>query len=44
MNLGYDQTLYLLPFDHRESYVKGLFDFEGPISPQQNGQASTAAP
>ena len=38
MNLGYDQTLYLLPFDHRESYVKGLFDFQRPLTAQQHEQ------
>ena len=38
MNLGYAQTLYLLPFDHRHSYVTGLFDFELPLSPQQEAQ------
>ena len=38
MNLGYDQTLYLLPVDHRESYVKGLFDFQRPLTAQQHDQ------
>ena len=35
MNLGYDKPLYLLPFDHRHSYVKSLFNFAPPLSAQQ---------
>ena len=31
MNVGYDKPLYLLPFDHRHSYVKSLFKFEPPL-------------
>ena len=38
MNLGYDKALYLLPFDHRNSYVTGLFDFKVPLSAQQVDQ------
>lgn len=36
MNLGYDKALYLLPFDHRQSYVTGMFDFKLPLSVQQH--------
>ncbi|MEO8347019.1 MAG: DUF2090 domain-containing protein [Betaproteobacteria bacterium] len=32
MDLGYDQPLYLLPFDHRHSYVTGMFKFESPLT------------
>ena len=35
MSLGYDKALYLLPFDHRHSYVDGLFGFKPPLSPSQ---------
>lgn len=38
MNLGYDQALYLLPFDHRHSYVKSLFDVEPPLTAEQAGR------
>jgi len=31
MSLGDDQPLYLLPFDHRESYVTGMFKFKPPL-------------
>ena len=35
MSLGYDKALYLLPFDHRQSYVDGLFGFKPPLSASQ---------
>ena len=35
MNLGYDKALYLLPFDHRHSYVKNLFGLTPPSSAPQ---------
>ena len=35
MNIGYDKTLYLLPFDHRHSYVTSLFKFDPPLSAPQ---------
>lgn len=35
MRLGYDQPLYLLPFDHRHSYVTGMFHCEAPLSADQ---------
>ncbi len=31
MNLGYDKALYMLPFDHRQSYVTDMFHFEPPL-------------
>ena len=40
MNLGYDKALYLLPFDHRQSYVAGMFNFKLPLSAQQHDQVS----
>ena len=35
MNPGYNNALYLLPFDHRPSYVDGLFGFKPPLSAPQ---------
>lgn len=32
---GYDRPLYLLPFDHRNSYVHELFGFAPPLSTEQ---------
>ncbi len=38
MNLGYDKALYLLPFDHRQSYVTDMFHFEPPLDASQRDQ------
>ena len=38
MNLGYDKALYLLSFDHRQSYVKDMFDLEPPLTELQREQ------
>lgn len=38
MKTGYDKALYLLPFDHRHSYVTGMFHFEPPLSALQRDQ------
>ena len=35
MKLGYNRPLYILPFDHRASFSKGLFGFDPPLSPEQ---------
>ena len=37
MSLGYNHPLYLLPFDHRHSYVSGMFQLEVPLMPSQRG-------
>ena len=36
MRFGYNQPLYLLPFDHRRSYVTGIFHLRAPLSPDQH--------
>lgn len=38
MNLGYDKALYLLPFDHRQSYVTDMFHLEPPLTASQRDQ------
>lgn len=38
MQTGYDQALYLLPFDHRNSYVKGMFNFTPPLDASQQSK------
>ena len=38
MNLGYDKAIYLLPFDHRQSYVKDMFHLEPPLTVPQRDQ------
>ncbi|MGH7572582.1 MAG: 2-deoxy-5-keto-D-gluconate 6-phosphate aldolase domain-containing protein [Gemmatimonadota bacterium] len=35
MSLGYNQPLYLLPFDHRHSYLTGMFHFTPPLTSEQ---------
>jgi myo-inositol catabolism protein IolC len=35
MSLGYDRPLYLLPFDHRHSYLSGMFHLTPPLTTDQ---------
>jgi myo-inositol catabolism protein IolC len=35
MNLGYDTPLYILPFDHRNSYVAKIFHYDQPLTAEQ---------
>lgn len=42
MALGHDQSLYLLAFDHRSSFSKGLFHASGPLSPGIGARISDA--
>ncbi|TAL89943.1 MAG: DUF2090 domain-containing protein [Candidimonas sp.] len=35
MSLGYTTPLYLLPFDHRSSYLSKMFHFDPPLTPGQ---------
>ena len=35
MRFGYNQPLYLLPFDHRLSYVNGMFHLDPPLTADQ---------
>jgi myo-inositol catabolism protein IolC len=35
MDLGYDHPLFILPFDHRASFEKGLFGFSPPLTAEQ---------
>jgi myo-inositol catabolism protein IolC len=35
MTPGYTDLLYLLPFDHRHSYLSGMFKFTPPLTPAQ---------
>lgn len=35
MSLGYDRPLYLLPFDHRHSYLAGMFHASLPLTKDQ---------
>jgi myo-inositol catabolism protein IolC len=42
MTLGYNQPLYILPFDHRGSFQTGMFGWKGALSPEQTAQIATA--
>lgn len=40
MILGYNTPLYVLPFDHRHSYVSGMFGFKTPLTPAQHNEVA----
>jgi 6-phosphogluconate dehydrogenase len=40
MKLGYDRSLYLVAFDHRSSFSKGLFGAAEPLSPEIQAKVS----
>jgi myo-inositol catabolism protein IolC len=42
MELGYEQPLYILPFDHRASYQKGLFGFTPPLTSAQTATVAAS--
>jgi myo-inositol catabolism protein IolC len=42
MTLGYNQPLYVLPFDHRGSFQTGMFGWRGTLSPEQTAQIAAA--
>jgi myo-inositol catabolism protein IolC len=35
VNIGYNKPLYILPYDHRSSFEKGLYGWTGALSPEQ---------
>jgi myo-inositol catabolism protein IolC len=35
---GFDKPLYVLPFDHRDSFETGRFGWKGPLTPEQTAQ------
>ena len=38
MAIGYDSPLYVLPFDHRATFSKTMFGWEGPLTQDQSAQ------
>jgi 5-dehydro-2-deoxygluconokinase len=38
MAIGFDKPLYVLPFDHRATFSKNMFSWQGPLSPDQTAQ------
>jgi len=41
-SLGFDKPLYILPFDHRGSFQKKMFGWDGILSPQQTDEIAAA--
>jgi myo-inositol catabolism protein IolC len=39
---GFDNPLYVLPFDHRGSFQKKMFGWDGELSPQQTAEIAAA--
>jgi 5-dehydro-2-deoxygluconokinase len=42
MDIGFDQQLYILPFDHRGSFQQKMFGWEGTLSAEQTAQIAAA--
>ena len=42
MPTGYIQPLYILPFDHRGSFVSGMFGWAGALDAEQSAQITAA--
>lgn len=42
MSVGFDKPLYILPFDHRGSFSKGLFGWEGKLTAEQTAEVAAA--
>jgi myo-inositol catabolism protein IolC len=42
MTIGYDKPLYVLPFDHRATFSKNMFGWQGPLSPEQTAEIAAA--
>ncbi len=40
--VGFDQPLYILPFDHRASFQTKMFGWKGALSPEQTAQIAAA--
>lgn len=40
MTLGFDKPLYILPFDHRGSFQKKMFGWDGTLTPEQTAEIS----
>src|SRR2546421_8122877 len=38
MTLGFDQPLYILPFDHRGSFQTKMFGWKGTLTPEQTAE------
>jgi myo-inositol catabolism protein IolC len=41
-SVGFNKPLYILPFDHRGSFQKKMFGWDGALSPQQTAEIAAA--
>ena len=41
-SLGYNQPLYILPFDHRGSFETKMFGWQGDLTPEQTAEIAAA--
>ena len=41
-NPGFDRPLYILPFDHRGSFQKKMFGWDGTLTPEQTAEIAAA--
>jgi myo-inositol catabolism protein IolC len=42
MTVGFDQPLYILPFDHRGTFQSKMFGWKGALSPEQTAEIAAA--
>lgn len=42
MTLGFDKQLYILPFDHRDTFQTTMFDWEGTLTAAQTAEIAAA--
>jgi myo-inositol catabolism protein IolC len=42
MKIGFDQQLYVLPFDHRATFQTKMFGWKGTLTPEQTAQIAAA--
>src|SRR5215471_14240295 len=42
MTIGFDKPLYILPFDHRNTFQKKLFGWMGTPTPEQKAKIAAA--
>jgi myo-inositol catabolism protein IolC len=41
VSIGYNKPLYILPFDQRSSFEKGLYGWSGSLTPEQTAKLAT---
>ena len=42
MTVGFDQLLYILPFDHRGTFQSKMFGWKGTLTPEQTAEIAAA--